>query len=200
MQILPEHDSGEPDHAKDGAQHQSSGQLADGDPPPVAELELLKCERSYHERGRLRTGITAGAHDERDKHREHGGPLDLTLKALHRRRRQHLAQEQRAQPTRPLLDHLHKSDFHVRRVEGLHTSEALDVFGRLLHQSIDHVVNRDDAEHASLIVDDRKCEQVVLGDEPSRFFAVHIRRDCQRRSPVADVEHVILALGGQQLA
>src|SRR5450759_4620054 len=49
VQVLPDHDPDEADYAKDAAEHESGRQLADRDPPPVAELQLLKCARSYHE-------------------------------------------------------------------------------------------------------------------------------------------------------
>ena len=46
----------------------------------------------------------------------------------------------------PLADHLRQADLHVRLVQRLHAAELLHVLGLLLHQGIDDIVNRDDAE------------------------------------------------------
>src|SRR5262249_30110769 len=73
---------------------------------------------------------------------------------LHRACRQHLSEEQRAQPAGSLIDHPRKSDLHIGRIESLHASELLHVLGGLLDHGIDDVVDRDDAEHMAPLIHD----------------------------------------------
>ena len=64
-----------------------------------------------------------------------------SLEEAHRRRRQHLAEKQRgSQPAR--LRIIAQTNFEVRRVEGLHAADLLDVFGRLFLHDVDDVVER----------------------------------------------------------
>ena len=62
----------------------------------------------------------------------------------------------------------------VRRVEGLHAAQLLDVLGRLLLHDVDDVVDGDDALHAALGVDDRHGQEVVLGEQLAHRLLVHV--------------------------
>jgi hypothetical protein len=100
------------------------------------------------------------------------GVVELAFVALHRRRRQHFGQEQRAQPAAALFHHLPKADFHVRLVDGRHAAELLHVLGGFLHDGVDDVVDRDDSNDATM-VDDRHREEVVLRDQARDIFPIH---------------------------
>ncbi len=132
--------------AENGAQRQARGELAPDDPPPVAQRDLTERQRTDDQRRRLRSRVAAARDDERHEQREHDGPLDLGLERTHRRGRQHLAEEERRQPSGPLLNHPAERDDHVRFVEGLRTADALDVLGRLRFRDVQHVVDGDDAD------------------------------------------------------
>jgi hypothetical protein len=83
--------------------------------------------------------------------------LEFTFVALHRRRRQHLGQEERAQPATALLHHLPEADFHVGFADGCHATELLHVLSAFLHDGVDDVVDSDDPNDA-IVVDNRHCE------------------------------------------
>ena len=80
--------------------------------------DFAERQRADDQRRGLRSGVAAARDDERHEEREHDGARDLLLERAHRRRRQHLAQEERRQPTRALLNHAPESDAHVGLVEG----------------------------------------------------------------------------------
>ena len=123
-------------------------------------------------------------------------------KPLHRRRGEHLRQEQRAQPARALLDHAPEADLDVRLVERLHTAELLHVLGLLADDRVDHVVHRDDAEHA-LARRRRPAAASRLYFEMMRATSSRSVRGAhgERRAPIADVERPCCrAIGDHELA
>ena len=79
----------------------------------------------------------------------------------HRRRRQHLAEEQRRQPAGALLNHPREADLHVGLVQRLGAAESLDVLGRLRFRHVQHVVDGDDADEHAGGVGHRKGGAIV---------------------------------------
>src|SRR5438552_3932510 len=173
---LPRDDARDADGAEDHAERDARRELAHGDPPPVAHPHLAQRKRADDERGRLRSGVAAGAHDERDEERQHDGAAQLAVEVLHGRRREHLAYEQRAQPAAALADHGPEAASRVRLVELLHAAELVDVLRLLLDQRVDDVVHGDDAEQVAAFVDVRHRQEVVLGDGPRRLLAIRPHR------------------------
>src|SRR6266851_612093 len=89
----------------------------------IRHRDLAERQRPDDQRGGLRAGVAARAHDERDEEGEHDGPAQLALEVLHRGGGEHLAQEERAEPARPLPDHGAEADLGVRLVERLDTAQ-----------------------------------------------------------------------------
>ncbi len=118
---------------------------------------------------------------------------------LHGACRQHLAQEQRAQPARAFADHAAESDLHVRLVDGLHAAEFLNVFGAFRQDRVDHVVHGHDADHQP-VFHHRHGQQVVFGNELGCFFAVGQRRNGKRTGFGCGREHIGLRLRRDQAA
>ena len=56
-----------------------------------------------------------------------------------------------------------------QRADGAH---AVDVLGRLLHDHVDDVVVRDDADQPAVVVEDGHGQQVVAGDLLGHLLAV----------------------------
>src|SRR5207237_7199185 len=110
-----------------------------------AQPELPERERAHDERGRLRARVPAAADDERHEERQDDGAGDLALEAAHGRRRQHLADEERREPARPLAYHAPEAGLQIGGVQGLHAAELLDVLGRLLLDAVADVVYGADA-------------------------------------------------------
>lgn len=170
-EILPERDAADADHAKDRAKHQAGGQLAQCHPPPVAEADFAQRQRPDDERGRLRAGIAAGAHDQWNEQGQHDRLFQLALVALHRVGGQHLADKQRAQPAGALLDHRQKTHLHIGLVESFHAAETMHVLGRFRDHRVDDVVDGDDAEELA-VVHDRDGEQIIFRDQLSNLFTI----------------------------
>jgi len=119
---------------------------------------------------------------------------------LHRACRQHLSEEQRAQPAGSLIDHPRKSDLHIGCIESLHASELLHVLGGLLDHGIDDVVDRDDAEHMAPLIHDRNGKQVVFGDKPGDVLAIGRRRYGDWPPVRGNRQHRVLRRAGDQSA
>src|SRR5207237_3192558 len=119
----PEQNPDDSHQPENRPKHQPGGKLTEHYPPPIAELDLSKRERSDDKRRCLRPGISTGADDERNEEREHNGLLELSLKVSHRCRGQHLTQKKRGKPGRALADHREESDLSVRHVERFHSAE-----------------------------------------------------------------------------
>ena len=138
----------QPVRAVDGRERRPDGDAQEADrargcrraPDPAAisrrmtrhqsrKRHLAQRERADDERRRLRSGVAAARDDERDEQREHDRALDLGLEGAHRRRGEHLAEEQRREPAGALLDHPAERDDHVGLVEGFRAADPLDVLG-----------------------------------------------------------------------
>ncbi len=91
--------------------------------------------------------------------------LDLVLEVAHRRRGEHLADEEDDQPGGPLANHLQDRRGDVRLVQGLEAAEHLDLAGRLLLGHVEHVVERDDADQPPSVVHHGKRRAVVLPED-----------------------------------
>ncbi|CDX57455.1 hypothetical protein MPL3365_270058 [Mesorhizobium plurifarium] len=198
-EILPERDAADADDAEDRAEHHPGRQLAQRHPPPVAQPDLAQRQRADNERRRLRAGIAAGAHDQRDEQGQHDRLFQLALVALHGVGRQHLAEEQRAEPAGALLDHGEKTHLHIGLVQRLHAAEAMHVLGRLLDHRVDDVVDGDDAEDPA-VIDDRQSEQVVFGDGLRQVLAIGERRHRHRHAVGRHRQDRILRVAGDQPA
>ena len=74
----------------------------------------------------------------------------------------------------------------------------MEVFGRLVVDYVDQVVNGDDARHASVGVDDRNRHEVVLGHHLCDFFLVH-RGGHRNYLGAHDVGDDRIGLGQKQL-
>src|SRR5262245_17203558 len=90
----------------------------------------------------------------------------------HRRRRQHLPQEQGREPAASLPDHLKIAHVKVRSVEGFHAADLLDVLGGFLLGDIQHVVSRNDAEHMAVLVGYWQSYAVIFLEGPEEFLPV----------------------------
>jgi len=144
-QMLPEEDSSDAHHAENRAEHESRRQSRSATFHQSRTRISPSARGADYERRRLRSGVSAGADDERNEEREHHRLGELVLKVPHRRRCQHLAQKERRQPGRAFSDHREESDLGVGLVQRFHAAEALYVFGVLLDQRVDDVVDRDDS-------------------------------------------------------
>ncbi|CDX23114.1 hypothetical protein MPLSOD_100131 [Mesorhizobium sp. SOD10] len=198
-EILPERDAADADDAEYRAKHHPGRQLAQRHPPPVAQTDLAQRQRADDERRRLRAGIAAGAHDQRDEQRQHDRLFQLAFVALHGVGRQHLAEEQRAEPAGALLDHGEEAHLHIGLVQRLHAAEAMHVLGRLLDHRVDDVVDGDDTEDPA-VVDDRQSEQVVFGDRLRQVLAIGERRHRHRRAVGRHGQDRIFRVAGDQPA
>ena len=89
------------------------------------------------------------------KYRDKDGFFNLVLKVRHRGRCQHLAKKEDREPPATLAKQVLKGRVEVRRVEYLGTSHALDQFGSFALGNIENFVDRDDAEHVHVGVDNR---------------------------------------------
>ena len=118
----------------------------------------------------------------------------------HRGRREHLAEKERTQPSRTLLDHPSERDLGVGLVERLHAAELLNVFRRLTDDRVDDVVHGDDPHNVPPFVDHRDREQVVLRDDARDFLPIRCRRDRYRLPSVTDVDDERRTIGHDQLA
>src|SRR4029450_4922783 len=85
--------------------------------------DLVEGEGADDERGGLRARVAARAHDERNEEGEHDGAAQLALEVLHGGGGEHLAEEQRAEPARPLLDHGAEADARVGLVQVLDAAQ-----------------------------------------------------------------------------
>jgi len=103
--------------------------------------------------------------------------LELALEVLHRNRRQHLPDEKRGQPRRPLSYHRDEADLWVRLLERLHSAKALNVLGVFLDERIDDVVDRDDALDHSIVVDHWNGDEIVLTRDARDLLAIRVDRD-----------------------
>ena len=168
----PQHDAQKANRAQDRAQDQAAHQLAAQDAGPVVVLKLTQGQRADDQRRRLRARVTAAADDERDKQRQHHRARDLGFKVAHGRRGKHLADEQHQQPARALFDHVHKRTVHIRRFQGLHTAELLDVLGRFFLGNVEHVVDGDNPQQHPARIGHRQRHAVVLLEGGDDFFAV----------------------------
>ena len=100
--------------------------------------------------------------------------LDLVLEVPHRRGREHLAEEQRARASP------RASGSSGRRPISMYGSSSASMPPNFCTSSVcsrddrvDHVVHRDDAEHAAVASSThRHGEQVVLGDQPGDVLAI----------------------------
>src|SRR5580692_1530656 len=104
MELLPERDPQKPDHAEDEPKRKPGQDLSPHHPPPVPEADLTDRHRPDNDRRSLASGIAATRNDKRNEQRKNQPFIQLPLVSLHRRRCQHLTQEEDNQPTRPLAD------------------------------------------------------------------------------------------------
>ena len=77
-----------------------------------------------------------------------------------------------AQPRQPLAQRLPRR--RERALVAGHAGQTIDVFGRLVLDDVDDVVNGDDADQLVLFVDDRNGEEVVGRDLARHFLLVHV--------------------------
>ena len=180
---LPEQNAQEPNGAEQRAECESRGELAERDPPPVPELHFLERHRACDERRRLRTGVAAGAHHQRNEEDQHRDLLQLGVEVLQRLCGEHLAHHQHGQPAGALLEHAADGHLHVRLVERLHAAEFLHVLGLLFLDRVDDIVDGNDAEETLAFVDDGHRHEVVLRREPDDFLAVGRRGDGAHLGP-----------------
>ena len=77
-----------------------------------------------------------------------------------------------AEPARPLADQRQEVDLEVGLDERLQAAELLNVLRAFGDYGIDHVINRDDAEHMSVLGDDRHGEEVVFREQPRDLLPI----------------------------
>src|SRR5437867_1733070 len=94
VELFPQHDADESDRAEERAKNDAGDDLAPKDPPPVAQPQLVQRESADDERSRLRSGVAAAADDQRDEERQDDSVRNLSLEITHRRRREHLTEEE----------------------------------------------------------------------------------------------------------
>jgi hypothetical protein len=106
---------------------------------------------------------------------------------LHGGRGEHLAEEERAEPPGALPDHRTEPDQRVGLVEGFEPAELVEVLRLLLHDCVDHVVDRDRPQEMTVLIHDGHRQQVVLGQEPGDVFSIGHRRHLEESAVLADV-------------
>ena len=196
---LPEQDAREPDGPEDGAQGEARDQLSPDDAEPVAQPYLAQRHRADDERRRLRARVAAAGNDQGHEEREHQRFVDLFLEEAHRGGREHLAEEERRQPARALLDHAADGDREVGLSERLAAAHLLDVLGRFFRENLHHVVGGDDSLHVSGRIDDgQRHEAAALEDARDRLLIELVGHGDDVRAH--QVAHELVARRGHQLA
>src|SRR6266404_4524367 len=131
MQILPERDSEKTNGSKNQAKGKSREKFLADHTKPVNQTQFAQSHRPDNQCCCLRSGIAAPGNDERQKHRQNRGLLDLAVITLHRRGGEHFSEKENDQPGRSFLYHAQQRDGGVRLVQRFHAANFLDVFGRL---------------------------------------------------------------------
>jgi hypothetical protein len=88
----------------------------------------------------------------------------------------------------------------VGLVERLHAAELLRVLGVLLHDGVDHVIDRHDADHPAGGIHHRDGQQVIPGDETRHVRAVGQRRHGHRLARRPDGGDAGLRVAEDELA
>ncbi|MCY1549951.1 hypothetical protein D9M68_861590 [compost metagenome] len=96
---------------------------------------------------------------------------------LHGTCRQHFTQKQDTQPARTLLEHLAKTDTHIRLVERLHTTEAISIFTGFFCHGIQHIIDSYNADDVAAVINDRNGKQIVFTKQTRDILAIRMRRD-----------------------
>jgi hypothetical protein len=135
---------------------------------------------------RLRPAVSAAADDQRDEQCDHRRPGDLVLVVGHRGGGQRLADEEGGQPAAALFHHLPARDVEVRRFQRFGAAELLHLAGGAALGEFEDVVGGDDAEHASVGVDDGQGDAVVTFELRDDLAGGHRDRDRNERA-VLDV-------------
>ena len=195
----PQGDAQHAQQAEQQAQGKAAGQLPAQDPPPVAQAHLAERDGADHQRAGLGARVAATRDDERDEERQHQRARQLALVAPHGRGREELADEEHREPDAPLAHHLQQADLQVGRVEGGGAAHLLDVLGRLLLHHVHDVVDRHDALHAPVAVQDRHGHQVVLRDQPGHALLIHVLGHGDRLL-LHHVPHRAFGPGGEEIA
>ncbi len=197
---LPGHDADDRQHAEDGTQGDAGRHFAQRHLPPVAQAQFAQGQAADQQRGGLRTGIAAGAHDQRNEQREHHGAGQLVLVMLHGAGGEHFAEEQHAEPAGALAQHLEEADLHVRLFQRFHAAELVRVLGGFFDQRIQDVIHGDDAQHLLARIDHGNGEQVVATDQLSHFFLVEHGIDGHRRIDLGHLQDRLVRQAGDQPA
>src|SRR5690606_33175582 len=124
---LPEEDADRADRPEDAPERDARAELAPEDATPMPQADLLQGERADEEGRRLRAAVAAARDDERDEDREDDRLREVRLVADHRRRRQHLPEEQDDEPARALADQLPKRRREIGLVERFRATDFVDV-------------------------------------------------------------------------
>ena len=125
----------------------------------VAPGQLAQRDAADDHRQRLRRGVAAHAGHDRHEDRERPATLDRALEQADDRRGQKRGRQVDAEPRQPLAQRLPRRREHAL-VAG-HAGQPIDVFGRLVLDDVDDVIDGDDADQLVLLVDDRNRQQVV---------------------------------------
>src|SRR5205823_4799792 len=116
VQILPERDSEKTDGSKNQAKRQSREKLLADHAKPITQTQFTQSHRADNQCCRLRSGIAATGNDERQKHRQNRGLLNLAIVTLHRRGGEHFSEKENDQPGRSFLYHPQQRDGGVRLI------------------------------------------------------------------------------------
>src|SRR5207253_21583 len=116
VQILPERDTEKTDPSQYQSERKSGQQFLADYAKPVTQTQFTQSHRADNQCRRLRSGIAATGNDERQKHRQNRGLLDLTIVTLHRRGGEHFSEKENDQPGRSFLYHAQQRDGGIRLI------------------------------------------------------------------------------------
>ena len=153
---------------------QAESDLLGDDAQGVARGGVAQGQGAHHHRGRLGARVAAVAGDDGHEHGQGGRLGHGALEGAHRQGRHEGGEQVHHQVGNPPLQRL------AQGAEGPllhpHAGQAVEVFGGLLGDHVQHVVGGDDAQQHPLLVHHRQRPQPVALDEAGHLLLVRLRR------------------------
>ncbi|MCG3161772.1 MAG: hypothetical protein JMDDDDMK_02981 [Acidobacteria bacterium] len=150
---------------------------------------------------RLRARVAAGADQQRDEEIKRDHSRQFGFKTVQHLARQSPRDEQKQQPTDAFLNYAEDRIVEIRAVEraGFDRRHSQDVFGLLLDHYVNHIVNGDEADDASVFFEHRHSQQVVLGDFMGDRFLIVAGVNGHGFAP-HHLDHGLIQFGHHQIA
>ena len=142
----------------------------------------------------MRTRVTARSHDERNEYAKDNRRFDGVGIVIHDARRKDGAAKKGYQPNDAFFIHFAIGRLEIVVIECGHTAHFLEVFGGLVVDDVDDVVDRNDPFHDVIGVDDGEREMVFTCEDESDRFLVHIVGDFGRIG-FHDIGNLFIARG-----